>query len=78
MKLTRSNYPISLCFARTIHSCQGITCRKLVFIMGKTVFSRDMTYVAISRCMKFKGILMVNMNEAKFEASLIHNWDRLC
>ena len=45
--------------------------------MGKTVFNKDLTYVALSRCKKFKGIIMVNMDYHKFQLSLNHDWDRV-
>ena len=34
-------YPISLAFARTVHSVQGQTCEKLVYVMGKKVFNKN-------------------------------------
>jgi ATP-dependent exoDNAse (exonuclease V) alpha subunit len=42
MKAFRHMYPISLAFARTVHSVQGQTCEKLVYVMGKKVFNKEL------------------------------------
>ena len=41
-KLYRKNYPLQLAYARTVHSCQGITCNKLIYLIGNKIFNKDL------------------------------------
>ena len=50
LNIFRNNYPLNVCFARSVHSSQGMTTEKLVYVHGKKVQNKDLMYVALSRC----------------------------
>ena len=47
--LSRTQFPIILCYAVTLHKCQGLTLPIAVLDLGKDMFCTSMAYVAISR-----------------------------
>jgi len=51
-------YPIRLAWAVTIHKSQGKTFTKVVIDLGSGAFAHGQTYVALSRCTHFNGILL--------------------
>lgn len=52
-------YPLKLAWAVTIHKSQGLTFDKVVIDAGKA-FTYGQVYVALSRCRKFHGIVLVS------------------
>lgn len=54
-KCTRSQYPLKLCWAITVHKAQGATLERAeVQVSG--AFAAGQTYVAVSRCTKLDGL----------------------
>lgn len=51
-------YPLRLAWAVTIHKSQGKTFDKVVIDLGRGAFAHGQTYVALSRCRTFEGILL--------------------
>lgn len=52
-------YPLKLAWAVTIHKSQGLTFDKVIIDAGKA-FTYGQVYVALSRCRKFHGIILVS------------------
>ncbi|MCA9408890.1 MAG: AAA family ATPase [Candidatus Omnitrophica bacterium] len=51
-------FPLRLAWAVTIHKSQGKTFSKVIVDMGAGAFSHGQTYVALSRCTSFEGLLL--------------------
>lgn len=52
-------YPLKLAWAVTIHKSQGLTFDKVIIDAGRA-FTYGQVYVALSRCRKFHGIVLVS------------------
>ena len=51
-------YPLKLAWAVTIHKSQGKTFNHIVIDIGRGAFAHGQTYVALSRCTSFDGIVL--------------------
>jgi hypothetical protein len=78
---TFSQYPLRLAWAITIHKSQGLTFDKVMIDAG-SAFSSGQVYVALSRCTRLEGIVLLskipasaiysNENVVKGQQSLTH------
>ncbi|MTI24638.1 AAA family ATPase [Fulvivirga kasyanovii] len=55
-----TQYPLKLAWAVTIHKSQGRTFEQVVIDLGNGAFAHGQTYVALSRCTSFEGIILKN------------------
>ena len=53
-------FPVRLAWAVTIHKSQGKTFDHVIIDLGKGAFEHGQTYVALSRCKTFEGIILAN------------------
>lgn len=51
-------YPLKLAWAVTIHKSQGKTFDKVIIDIGNGAFAHGQTYVALSRCTSFEGLIL--------------------
>ncbi len=55
---TFKQYPLRLAWAMTIHKSQGKTFDRVIIDLGTGAFEHGQTYVALSRCRTFEGIVL--------------------
>jgi ATP-dependent exoDNAse (exonuclease V) alpha subunit len=55
--LTRTQFPMRLAWAMTIHKSQGLTLDNAVIDLGEKDFTPGLSFVAMSRVKKISGIL---------------------
>ena len=53
-----TQFPIKLAWAMTIHKSQGKTFDRVIIDIGRGTFTHGQTYVALSRCVAFDGIIL--------------------
>lgn len=63
--LHRTQFPISIGYALTIHKAQGMSLSHVFCDLGNSVFSTGQTYVALSRCKTFEGLHLINLTESR-------------
>uniref|UniRef100_A0A1X7SSZ9 ATP-dependent DNA helicase n=1 Tax=Amphimedon queenslandica TaxID=400682 RepID=A0A1X7SSZ9_AMPQE len=58
----RSQFPLILAFAVTIHKCQGLSLDNATIDLSENVFSAGMAYVALSRVRTLSGVHLTCLN----------------
>lgn len=65
---SRSQFPLVLSYAMSIHKSQGQTLEYLVVDMGK-LFEKGQGYTGLSRCVRMDGLQVLNFDVAKIRVS---------
>lgn len=68
-KYKRTQYPLILAFAITIHKCQGATLDLMKVDLGSTNFADGQIYTAISRVKTLEGLSILAINWDKITAN---------
>jgi len=76
---TRSQFPLSLAWAITIHKSQSLSLDGLILDLGKSIFEPGMAYVALSRARTMKHIYLIDFecSSLKCNPKPIHEYNRL-
>jgi ATP-dependent DNA helicase PIF1 len=56
--------PIKLCYALTVHKCQGMSINKCIIKLN-SIFVSGQTFVALSRVIDIKNVKVINFNKKK-------------
>lgn len=75
----RTQFPLILAWACTVHKVQGISLDKAVIDLGSSIFEYGMAYVALSRIRTISGLILVKFDPSKIKASNVvtKEYDRL-
>jgi len=58
--ISRSQFPLSIAYALTIHKCQGMSLDAILVDLGPSIFAPGMAYVALSRARNFKTVFLID------------------
>lgn len=64
----RTQLPLTLCWATTIHKSQGLTLDKVVIHLGNKDFCPGLTYVALSRVRRLTDLCVYPMDFSRLQA----------
>ena len=67
--VTRIQFPVSLCWACTIHKVQGLSMDSGVISLGDDLFESGQAYVALSRIRTIDGLYVESLSPAKIRAN---------
>ena len=65
----RTQFPLILAYAVTIHKCQGLTLDCAIIDLSRKVFSDGMSYVAFSRVKTLSGLHLVAFEDTSIRVS---------
>lgn len=65
--IVRSQSPLVLAYACTIHKVQGLSCEKIVLDSGKSVFEKGMRYAALSRVKTRSGLCVLKLDPKQIQ-----------
>ena len=59
---TKTQLPLKLAYAISIHKCQGMTIDYMEVDLGSSIFCHGQTYTAVSRARTIEGLIITNFN----------------
>lgn len=68
-RVIRTQFPLILAWACTVHKVQGISLDKAVIDLGSSIFEYGMAYVALSRIRTISGLFLIKFDPSKIKAS---------
>ena len=79
MEVRRSQFPLALAYAITIHKSQGLSLDCVVTDLGRRLHSPGMAYVALSRARSLDGLYLLGFDEQWItcDAHAVNDYNRL-
>lgn len=76
---SRTQFPLSLAWALTIHKTQGLSLNAVIIDLGGDIFEGGMAYVALSRARKLCNVYLIDFYPEKLYCNFnaIHEYNRL-
>jgi hypothetical protein len=68
---TRTQFPLCVAYALTIHKCQGLSLDVAMMDLGSDIFEDGMAYVALSRVRSFENVHIIALDATKIKCSSI-------
>ena len=65
----RENFPLTPCWATTIHKVQGLSLNSAAIYIGNELFAKGQGYVALSRVTKLNQLYLLAFNPTKLQAN---------
>ena len=77
--IVRTQFPLKLAWACTIHKVQGLSLDKVVINLGSTIFEKGMGYVALSRVKTLSGLFLLKLDPKQIQPpkGVLEEYDRL-
>ena len=77
--VVRSQFPLTLSWACTIHKVQGLSLTNVVVDLGLSVFERGMGYAALSRLRTLSGLYILEFSQKSIQppCGVLEEYDRL-
>jgi ATP-dependent DNA helicase PIF1 len=75
--MSRTQFPMHLAWAITIHKCQGLTLDAVLLDIGVEVFELGMSYVALSRAKLLKNVFLRENQNSDLNAVRIRIIDQI-
>lgn len=66
--ILRTQFPLSLSWACTIHKVQGLTLDSVVVDLGDKIFANGMSYVALSRVKSLTGLALIDFSRKSIKS----------
>jgi hypothetical protein len=63
--VTRSQFPLTLAWALTIHKSQGLSLKYVLIDLGDSIFESGMAYVALSRAHELENVYLIDFSPVK-------------
>jgi ATP-dependent DNA helicase PIF1 len=64
----RTQLPLMLGYAITVHKCQGASLDSAIIDLGKTIFDYSQAYVALSRVRKLDGLFLTDFSRSSIKS----------
>lgn len=75
----RTQFPLLLCYAMTIHKSQGLTLPSVFVDLESGMHSKSMAYVALSRTRRLQDLHIIRFDPTQFvcDELCVHEYDKL-
>ena len=70
ISVTRTQFPLTVSYAVTVHKVQGLTLKEAAIDIGSSIFTAGQAYVALSRVPSLEGVTMLDFDPNVIYASM--------
>ena len=69
VSVTRTQFPLTVSYAVTVHKVQGLTLKRIAIDIGQSTFTAGQAYVALSRVSSIKDVIVLDIDPNRIYAS---------